>query len=164
MLIKPKYFTFFLALTAFISVSVVYLRNTIIYSTNPEQTVDGVLIREQETGEEVAKGVFLESFPVDFPVYPDSEIESSSIAEGSEREAISVAWTADGSLSEVSEYYKVELEREGWEALSTFEDEESVIFSFEKEQSYGFIGIGKKDSDKVIISVTIGAKFERPTI
>ncbi|MCH7640710.1 hypothetical protein IID22_00715 [Patescibacteria group bacterium] len=105
-----------------------------------------------------------EAFPTNFPVYPGAELESSYDSKGEEVEATSVIWVAQGSLKEISDFYRKELTIRGWKVESVLEDKESVTFSFERGDSFGFIGVGKQDVESVIISVTIGARFESLSI
>ena len=95
--------------------------------------------------------------PSDFPVYPEAVIESSYTTEG-DNKATSVVWKTDASLSQVSDFYKSELENAGWAITSNIENEDSTSFSFERDTKFGIIGIGREEGGLTMISVTIGAR------
>lgn len=95
--------------------------------------------------------------PSDFPVYPEAVIESSYSTEG-DKKATSVVWKTDANVSEVSAFYKKELENGDWTITSNIENENSNTYSFEKDDKFGFIGIGKGEGGVTIISVTIGLR------
>ncbi|MFH1970908.1 MAG: hypothetical protein ABIJ05_00790 [Patescibacteria group bacterium] len=98
-----------------------------------------------------------EGFPKDIPIYKDSNLLSkwSSTSEG--EEGISVVLESADSLTKVSDFYKVELEKTGWTVTSSFLEDESSIFSFEKEDKEGILAITTVE-DKVNISITINNK------
>jgi hypothetical protein len=137
-----------------VAVTGMVLRSTINNSTSPASTDETSDFVEEQSS----------NLPEDFPVFPGAELESSYDSKGDGVEAISVIWIAQGSLKEISDFYREGLQSRGWEVESVLEDEESVTFSFERGDSFGFVGLGKQDGESVIISVTIGARFERPTI
>ena len=133
---------------------------------------DKEIVKEKEVaiedkGEEVtieeSEGL-PENFPADFPIYPDAQIENAFTSKGEEIEAQSVIWMVQDSFKKVSEFYSTNLEKRGWKIDSTFESEDSVTFSIAKGAVQGFVGIGKGEDEFVVISVTIGARFEEPTI
>lgn len=95
--------------------------------------------------------------PSDFPVYHEAVIESSYTSEG-DKKATSVVWETDDDISEVYSFYKQELEKEDWEITSNIENENSSTYSFEKDNKFGFIGIGIGEGGLTIISVTIGSR------
>ena len=102
-------------------------------------------------------GELPEGFPKDLPIYKDSNLLSkwSSTSEG--EEGISVVLETEDSFTKVSDFYKVELEKTGWTVTSTFSQDESSIFSFEKEDKEGILAITIVE-DKVNISITISNK------
>ena len=102
-------------------------------------------------------GELPEGFPKDLPIYKNSNLLSkwSSTSEG--EEGISVVLETGDSLTKVSDFYKVELEKTGWTVTSTFSQDESSIFSFEKEDKEGILAITIVE-DKVNISITISNK------
>lgn len=96
-------------------------------------------------------------FPADFPILPDAEMLESWTAEGDEIDGYSAIWEIEENVESVSQYFKDNLQKKGWEIFMTGADEESgVIMSFTKESRDGFLAITKKDESKTIISVTLG--------
>lgn len=93
----------------------------------------------------------------DFPVYPGASVESSFTSEG-DKKATSVVWKTDDDISEVSSFYKQELEKTGWIVTSNIENDLSTTFSFEMDNKFGFIGIGEGEGSSTVISVTIGSR------
>lgn len=96
-----------------------------------------------------------ESFPKDFPTYPEATLVNSWTATGNTTEGVSVVWQTPDSLSIVSEYYQGELEKSGWTAIVNKEGDSATI-TFEKDKVSGFIGITKGEGDITVISVTLG--------
>lgn len=145
--------------------TIVIIRGTTGSSTQQGEDGDKESVSSDQRDPSTSSGQSLPAdFPEDFPIYPEAKIESAFTSKGDEVKAMSVIWMASDSLDSVSAYYTSELARAGWIVNSTLEDESSVTLSFEKAGEQGFIGIGKQDDGFVIISVTIGASFERPTI
>ncbi len=117
--------------------------------------------------EEVSSGIsqtIPKNFPSDFPIYPGAKVENSYVSKGEEVEAQSVVWNVEATLSEVSEFFKLQLPNKGWKIGSVVEGDDSMIVSFSKNEVEGFLAVGKGTEAKVVISVTIGAKFEEPSI
>lgn len=102
-------------------------------------------------------GELPEGFPKDFPIYSGSKLISkwSSTSEGNE--GTSIVLETNDSLSKVSDYYKTELEKSGWKSTSTFSQDDSVVFSFEKGEKQGILAITKTE-EKLSISITISNK------
>lgn len=127
----------------------------VIYNktTNDDIEVDNHSLQENINELKSEEGVI----PSDFPVYPEVVIESSYTSEG-DKKAISVVWKTDANVSEVSAFYKKELENGDWTITSNIENANSSTYSFEKDNKFGFIGIGKGEGGVTIISVTIGSR------
>jgi hypothetical protein len=98
-----------------------------------------------------------EGFPKDFPIYSNSKLISkwSSTAEGNE--GMSVVMESQDSVEKISNFYKTEFTSKGWTVISTFSQDDSTVFSFEKDKIEGVLGITDAE-DKVSISITIGNK------
>ena len=101
------------------------------------------------------EGSLPDSFPSDFPVYPDAKLASSWVADGDRTDGLSLIWETEDSVSTVSNYFERELKKSDWVISFTSETEDSTTFAFEKNESRGFIGITVEDS-KVVISLTLG--------
>jgi len=102
-------------------------------------------------------GELPEDFPKDLPIYKNSKLVSKWSSTDEENEAISIVLETSDSLAKVSDYYKLELEKTGWDITSTFSQEDSSVYSFEKGDKEGILGITNAD-DKVSISITISNK------
>ncbi|MEJ2347605.1 MAG: hypothetical protein P8Y17_00185 [Patescibacteria group bacterium] len=109
---------------------------------------EGTLLVEQG-------GELPDSFPSDFPVYPNATPTGSWTAAGDDTNGLSVLWETDDSISKVTDYYKEELPKAGWKITLTSEVEDGSTFAFEKGDVSGFMGIAEEDS-KTIISLTLG--------
>lgn len=99
-----------------------------------------------------------DNWPNDFPIYPGVKIEGSSSMESEGTKGVSVVWESDDSVDEVAEFYKKELPLKGWTVTSSFTQDESSTFSFNKGESEGILGMTRKDTGKTSISATIGVK------
>ena len=102
-------------------------------------------------------GELPEDFPKDLPIYKNSKLLSKWSSTDEENEGISIVLETSDSLAKVSDYYKLELEKTGWDITSTFSQEDSSVYSFEKGDKEGILGITNAD-DKVSISITISNK------
>lgn len=98
------------------------------------------------------------SFPSDFPVYSGAKIDSSWSAESEGTKGVSVVWDSGDKVAAIAEFYQKELPLKGWTITSTFTQDDSATFSFKKGETEGILGIAKKDTGKLSISVTIGVK------
>lgn len=105
-------------------------------------------------------------FPSDFPVHPDSTVESVSSVGDESIKGVSVLWVSESKINEVIEFYKNSLEQKGWAYEVMNEGDFDFTFSFEKDvscqasencQSNGFVGITQKE-DQTYISVTMGVR------
>jgi len=102
-------------------------------------------------------GELPENFPKDLPIYNNSKLLSKWSSTDEENEGISIVLETSDSVAKVSDYYKLELEKTGWDITSTFSQEDSSVYSFEKGDKEGILGITNAD-DKVSISITITNK------
>jgi len=103
-------------------------------------------------------GELPEDFPKDFPVYKNSKLMSSWSSSDQEGSGTSVIWESEDSLEKVADFYKTELAKTGWTVTSTFsQSDETSVFSFEKGDLDGVLGIAKAE-DKINISVTFSQK------
>lgn len=100
-------------------------------------------------------GELPEDFPKDFPVYKNATLISKWSSTDKEESGTSVMWETEDSVAKVSDFYKEELVKAGWKIISTFSQEESSIFTIEKEETEGYLAIAKTDN-KVNISITFG--------
>jgi hypothetical protein len=100
-----------------------------------------------------------ENFPRDFPVYPESILNTSWTTQGELKEGISVLWESEDSPQEVADFYKGRLPELGWSIGSSFEKGGSYTLSFEKETYDGFVGITRGEEGLTQISVTLGVEI-----
>ena len=97
-----------------------------------------------------------EGLPGDFPVYPDSEFVSVSVSENSRGR--SFIRGVEESPNLVYEYYKSDFRIKGWTITNTQEIGTSFALSFEKENFKGFLAIFRDNSNKTLVSATIGSR------
>ena len=98
-----------------------------------------------------------DSFPQDFPLYPDSKVASSWSSKAEGGLGISVALDSSDSIEKIAEFYQKELPSKGWLITSNFDQEMSKTFSFEKGEQKGLVGITEEDG-KAVISITINLR------
>jgi hypothetical protein len=99
-----------------------------------------------------------EDFPKDFPIYEGAKMVSSSSVKGEAGKGLSVVWEVEGNINLISKFYENELSKGGWTLSSRLEEDTFLIFSLEKGDIKGFVGITKKDENKVAVSVSLGVK------
>lgn len=102
-------------------------------------------------------GELPEGFPKDFPIYKGSKLLSKWSSTGEENKSTSIVLETSDAVSKVSDYYKTEIEKSGWTTTSTFSQDDSTVFSFEKGDKQGILGIAKAE-EKTNISITISNK------
>jgi hypothetical protein len=96
-----------------------------------------------------------QNFPSDFPLFPGAVLVDSSEIDSAQGKGFSIIWETDNPSPEVADYYRVQLAENGWLITSSFEEEESFTFTFEKEKVRGFLGL-TVNNGKTVVSVTIG--------
>lgn len=116
-------------------------------------------IRSQnKTGEGVTNDKTIESLPEDFPVYPDAKSLNSWTTKNASTSGISTIWETSSPIDKVAGFYKEELEVKGWKITATFIEPNSSSYSFEKDGLSGFLGVGRGEKGKTVISVALGVK------
>lgn len=94
-------------------------------------------------------------FPKSFPLPDDAKLVDSSVKEGETKKGISIVFISQESSAVLENYYKVELEKNGWSYEVVRESEEFATYNIDKGNYRGFLGIVQGESGN-IISVTIG--------
>ena len=94
-----------------------------------------------------------DNFPKDFPVYKNAQLISKWSSESEEDMGLSIMWETDDELKKVAEYYKTELLKNNWETISTYEQEDSFVYTLEKDTKECLLGITEAE-DKTNISAT----------
>lgn len=120
----------------------------------PEQ-LPKVIPEEKITYEETTTRL-PDNFPADFPIYPGAKIVSSWTNEGDTDIGVSVIWETDDQLNEVKDYYSTNLKSNGWMVSNEASTDGSVVLSFVKGETQGFMGLSREDM--TAISVTLGLK------
>ncbi len=95
--------------------------------------------------------------PTDFPIYPNSTVDSSWGSETKQTRGISFLLKTADSVESVSSYYRKNLLANGYRIDSEFENNGSLTISFSKEKIVGFIGVTK--AGETNISVTLGVEI-----
>jgi len=133
----------------------ILLKSTINNSANRHRVDETVEVDSEQKEGLVGENSIPQNFPQDFPIYLNTKLEIAYTSKGEEIEAISIIWISNDTLKQVSDFYKIELTNKGWVVAPGHEDEKSIVFSVDKGGTFGFIGIGKGENGKTIISVTI---------
>jgi hypothetical protein len=110
---------------------------------------------EETPGPQVSVSV-PEGLPESFPVYPSSEFVSVSVSENGKGR--SFIWKVEESPNLVYEYYKSDFRIKGWTITNTQEIGTSFALSFDKEDFKGFLAVFLDNSNKTIVSATIGSR------
>lgn len=101
----------------------------------------------------------LDKLPKDFPIYQNAELDESWTTSGEGIGSVSAVWETNDSVNVISEYYKNEFRKGGWNIDSEISIEGSAVMSFSKNTIKGFMGITKKENNTVI-SITMTLKIE----
>ncbi len=128
-----------------------YFLSVFIKNNNREQ-YEGEFVNDAKINLE-AKQIPSE-FPKDFPVFANSSLISAWTNEDKNNLGISVVWTSVEPFETLVNFYKTELEKNGYKILTEFNNKPSYTISFMKDKVSGYIGIAQ--ADKTTISVTIG--------
>ena len=100
-----------------------------------------------------------ENFPKDFPIYENAKLISKWSSEDQEGSGLSLMWETDDTLDKVSDFYESQFEKNGWNITSTFKQEDSTVFSAEKDSQEALLGIAVVE-EKLNISVVFGSNKE----
>lgn len=98
-------------------------------------------------------------FPGDFPIYDDAVLKNNWTTQSTNVTGVSVAWETNDSATKVYNYYFTELSSLGYKVEVLSQTDTAYTLAFSKDNSNGFIGITKVDTN-TLISVTIGIKNE----
>ncbi|OGM11788.1 hypothetical protein A2Z22_04430 [Candidatus Woesebacteria bacterium RBG_16_34_12] len=102
-----------------------------------------------------------ESFPTDFPIYPQAEITDVWQEKGDRVDAFSIIWRTKDNPIDVSRFFIEKLDTSSWEKQIILESNDSYTLSFQKEKIQGFMGITKEDESKTLISITMGIEINK---
>lgn len=90
-----------------------------------------------------------DSFPKDFPIYPNSKVTGSFSTNGKDdTKGSSVVWESSDTTAKVSEFYKNELPKAGYTIVTDYTSGDTMTLTFEKSGTSGFIGVGSSDEAK----------------
>lgn len=112
----------------------------------------GVLIRQNDKPESQSEGdgVANEEVLASLPVYPGSKLINSSSSTSENKESSSYVWEVSESVENLSSFFADELENDGWSV-----EINSLVISYKKDNTEGFIGLAKKSDDITIVSATL---------
>lgn len=112
---------------------------------------DGASITVNDEGTELPEG-----YPDDAPVY-DGTIASAWESTDQGKTTYMVSVTTKDSIGDVVDWYKSELESEGWTITTTFKDASSGMINAEKDDRVFYMAAGT-GSDGTDISQTLSPK------
>lgn len=92
--------------------------------------------------------------PADFPIYPQSKVDSSWSNEEENVLGLSAILKTSDSMEQVNLYYKENLVMAGYKITNEFKNNDSITISFSKDKTSGFIGIAGGETTS--ISITLG--------
>lgn len=128
-----------------------YAISSYIKKTNPD-VYNGEYVGEAKV--DVSANKIPSQFPKDFPIPPSASLVSSWSNEDKNNLGVSVIWTSGEPYEAVVDFYKSQLEKNGYKILTEFNNKPSYAISFSKADMSGYVGIAQ--SDKTTISVTVG--------
>ena len=127
--------------------------------TNLQDIEDGKMtFTDEKTGTKVdiGSGKIPDTFPKDFPVYPGAKVVS--VLSGSEKGENSGFWitfSTPDSLDKVSQYYKSNLSKNGWESTMNYSTEESSTQTVSKGSMTGTVAATRtaeaKETDIMVV-------------
>lgn len=122
--------------------------------TNANQNGNKQVTIETEDGKiEIKEGEIPDNFPSDITIYKGSSIERTT--DGNNESSVQLK-TAD-SVSKVADFYKADLEKNGWKEIKTLSDEESVVLTANKDERKSILVIStNKNDNKTSISIVVG--------
>lgn len=117
---------------------------------------DKVTIETDEGKLTIGKNEVPESFPSDLSIYPGAEVTGSFESEGN----VTVALRTSDSISKVTNFYKSDLEKNGWKIISTSSVKETTVFTAEKGNNSVLISVGSDadEEDKTGVAIIVGPK------
>lgn len=120
--------------------------------TNLQDLENGKMsFTDEKTGAKVdiGSGKIPDTFPKDFPVYPGAKVVS--VLSGSEKGKNSGFWvafsTAD-SVDKVSEFYKINLTKNGWETTANYASGDTSTLAVTKGKMSGSVSVTRATEAK----------------
>lgn len=115
-----------------------------------------VVVKDKE-GNEITVGGEGTKLPKDYPnSLPQptgGKVVTSWTSTTDEGMGISVVWEVSGSIDSEYEAYKAAIEKAGYKITATFSANETMTFSFEKDNEQGSVGVGKGDGNMTNITL-----------
>lgn len=97
------------------------------------------------------------NFPKDVPLYPQKTLTFSHVGSGEDADSASATFESDDSVDKVSDWYKSQLESNGWKIESTdtwgIGAEKYVNYTAVKDERT--LSIGVSFSEKTLVTVTV---------
>lgn len=133
--------------------------------TNIEDLEKGKMtFTDEKTGTKVDIGsnTVPETFPKDFPLYPDAKVTSSlSGAQAGKSNGFWLTMSTPAAPDMVTSFYKTELTKNGWTVESTFTANAMTNQTVKKNTLNGSLSIGKSSSDnETQIVIILGSENE----
>lgn len=109
---------------------------------------------ETENGKiEIKEGKIPDNFPDDITIYKGSSIETTTEINNES----SIQLKTSDKVSQVADFYKSDLKKNGWKEVKTFSEEGSVLLTVEKDGVTAILVITTDKSDnKTSISISVG--------
>lgn len=132
------------------------IENKTELKTNLEDIEKGnITFTDTKTGQTLNVGgeKLPDTFPKDFPIYPEAKIVSSVSSNG-----LIVTFTASDGLNKVVPFYKNGLVESGWTITSSFDSDTLQTWVITKDSLQGSVSITTFERDPMTIVVTLGEK------
>lgn len=98
-----------------------------------------------------------DTFPKDFPLYPNAKVISSVTSSQGEKAVLLVIFETTDGLDKVVPFYKSGIGTGGWEITSSFDSDTLQTWAIAKENTEGSLSITSQEG-KTTIQVMLGDK------
>ena len=120
---------------------------------NIEKDGDTYKVEGKDSESEFGDDVELpDEWPEDVSVYEGKIRSASTLRKG---KSFSASVVTSDSVSTITDFYKKQMEKDGWEESANFSGKNSVTYSYRKEKRTASIYIAKDYSDKSKNAITI---------
>jgi len=140
----------------------IYLSKVLSKSTEANVVVGGggkdIDYQDGENSYTYKEGKLPQDFPVDFPIYPIATLQNSWSTDEADTKGMSVIWQSNDEMQTITQYFKEEIPKAGYDITASFEQDDSNTLTFEKDATSGFVGVTPNPDGGVIISLTLGIK------
>lgn len=97
------------------------------------------------------------NFPTDVPLYPQKTLTFSHVGSGDDADSASATFESDDSVDKVSDWYKAQIESNGWtiEATDTWGTGAEKYVNYTAVKGERTLSIGVSFTEKTLVTVTV---------